>query len=284
MALKNKVQVIIEGKILTLMGTEPEQYLKNVASYIDTKMTEIRKSQSSQALSASMVSVLTSINIADDFFKEVDKTKALTQELEKIKALSFDEKKAKEEYMEKVDALTEEITQLKKDAAQAVFETETVSDDVSDETIVEYEAKITQLEMLNQSLQEKIDILEDIKKSSLEKITLLEEEKKTETEKLETLAKENMEKKDVIDRLNKQVQEQKETLETLEKETEQQKETIHKLEEDNKLSEEIIQVLESEKSDLIKELDRCTNALEASTNHNHPNRNGYRASMKYKNQ
>ncbi len=85
MALKNRVQVVIEGRICTLMGSEPEEYIKKVAEYIDKKSEEIRSSDSSRALSPSMVSVLTSLNIADDYFKGKESIDALQKEIADIK-------------------------------------------------------------------------------------------------------------------------------------------------------------------------------------------------------
>ena len=41
MAVKNSVQVLIGGKIITLSGYESEEYLQKVAAYMNGKMTEL---------------------------------------------------------------------------------------------------------------------------------------------------------------------------------------------------------------------------------------------------
>lgn len=130
MVLKNKVQVLIQGKILTLMGTESEEYMKKIASYIDNKMDEIRKSDNSKGISAGLASVLTSINVADDYFKELEKNILLEQQLMEIKEsgkLSSSEELAElqrlrlevQELQEKNRLLAEENTALQTDQPKA---------------------------------------------------------------------------------------------------------------------------------------------------------------------
>ena len=41
MAVKNTAQVIIGGKIITLGGYESEEYFQKVASYMNTKISEL---------------------------------------------------------------------------------------------------------------------------------------------------------------------------------------------------------------------------------------------------
>ena len=45
MAEKNHVQVMIEGKLMTLVGTESPEYMKSVAEYIEEKNKEIRSGE-----------------------------------------------------------------------------------------------------------------------------------------------------------------------------------------------------------------------------------------------
>lgn len=76
--MKNRVKISIDGKSFTLVGEETEEHMRQVAEYIDVKMTEIRQKAVAVTLDSSLAYVLTSINVADDFFKE----KAYTAELE----------------------------------------------------------------------------------------------------------------------------------------------------------------------------------------------------------
>lgn len=76
--MKNRVKISIDGKSFTLVGEETEDHMRRVAAYIDEKMTEVRQNAAAVTLDASLAYVLTSINVADDYFKE----KAYTAELE----------------------------------------------------------------------------------------------------------------------------------------------------------------------------------------------------------
>jgi cell division protein ZapA len=64
---KNKVVIRICGKDYTIVGNEPEEYIQKVSFYIDKKTREIMSGN--PKLSTAMAAVLTSINIADDYFK-----------------------------------------------------------------------------------------------------------------------------------------------------------------------------------------------------------------------
>ena len=76
--MKNRVKISIDGKSFTLVGEETEEHMRQVAEYIDQKMTEIRQKAVAVTLDSSLAYVLTSINVADDYFKE----NAYTAELE----------------------------------------------------------------------------------------------------------------------------------------------------------------------------------------------------------
>ena len=76
---KNKVEVRIAGKDYTLVGVESDEYIQKIGLYIDRKMNEIIRTNST--LSTSMVAVLTAINVADDFVKAHESEHHLKKEL-----------------------------------------------------------------------------------------------------------------------------------------------------------------------------------------------------------
>ena len=88
MAYTNNVSVRICGKTMVLSGNESVEYITKVANYIEQKADDLRQSDNSKSLNANLVSVLTSINIADDFFKEKAKNQELLEEVESLKSLS----------------------------------------------------------------------------------------------------------------------------------------------------------------------------------------------------
>ncbi|SDK75199.1 cell division protein ZapA [Natronincola ferrireducens] len=67
MEKKNKVTVKINGQDYPIAGAEPKDYLLKVGSFVDEQMDEVAKHNNK--LSTSMIAVLTSINIADQFLK-----------------------------------------------------------------------------------------------------------------------------------------------------------------------------------------------------------------------
>ncbi|MDF2548447.1 MAG: hypothetical protein K0R93_3345 [Anaerosolibacter sp.] len=78
MSNKSKVVVRINGQEYTLVGTEPREYMQKVANYVDDKMVVIAKQ--SKKLSTAMAAVLTSVNIADEYFKTKGQLEALEKE------------------------------------------------------------------------------------------------------------------------------------------------------------------------------------------------------------
>lgn len=69
MSAKNYAEVLIDGKIYTLGGSEEEQYLQKVASYINEKTSQLRKQEGFSKQSQDYQSVMIELNIADDYFK-----------------------------------------------------------------------------------------------------------------------------------------------------------------------------------------------------------------------
>ena len=108
--MKNRVKISIDGKNFTLVGEETEEHMRQVAAYIDEKMAEVRQKAVAVTLDSSLAYVLTSINVADDYFKE----KAYVAELEgrlagmeaRVQALTDkleEAEKAREEVENKLD-------------------------------------------------------------------------------------------------------------------------------------------------------------------------------------
>ena len=48
--MKNRVKITIDGKNFTLVGEETEEHMREVAAYIDKKMTEVRQKAAVVAL------------------------------------------------------------------------------------------------------------------------------------------------------------------------------------------------------------------------------------------
>lgn len=88
MAEKNKIEVFIGGKVYKILGEESEEYMQKVARYIDKKMLEISSTQRSTVLSTAMLATLTSINVADEYFKIKEQNEKLLEKVEKYSSIS----------------------------------------------------------------------------------------------------------------------------------------------------------------------------------------------------
>ena len=78
----NEIEVVIGGKVITLSGSESEEYLQKVSSYINNKIAEYNNVDSFRRQPADMQNVLLLLNIADDYFKIKKQMDELQDELE----------------------------------------------------------------------------------------------------------------------------------------------------------------------------------------------------------
>lgn len=126
MAQKNDIKVVINNKVYTLSGQESEDYLQNVATYINGKIAECQSSEAYGRFNAEYQNVLLALNIADDYFKAKDQVnQMLTEDDDKDKQI-YDlrhevievqikyesAQKMIEEYKEKISELQRQIIKL----------------------------------------------------------------------------------------------------------------------------------------------------------------------------
>ena len=71
MDTKNYTQVLIDGKIYTLGGSEDEAYLQKAASYVNEKITTMHALPGFSKQSADYQQLMLLLNIADDYFKSL---------------------------------------------------------------------------------------------------------------------------------------------------------------------------------------------------------------------
>ncbi|RKZ33325.1 cell division protein ZapA [bacterium] len=77
---KNTVAVKIFNQELKIRTTEPPDYVREVARYVDAKIYEIV--DSSGGISTSKTIILAALNIADELFKEREKLDEIMRELQ----------------------------------------------------------------------------------------------------------------------------------------------------------------------------------------------------------
>ena len=132
MAEKNHVQVMIEGRMMTLVGTEPPEYMKSVADYIEKKNKEVRSSGNGSRMNVAMASILTSMNVADDYFKEKRKKDELETELENLKNKLEETKAELENANKEIEQLNRDIYILKDDLNMLAEEKAQVEDQLDE--------------------------------------------------------------------------------------------------------------------------------------------------------
>lgn len=69
---KNYTQVLIDGRIYTLGGSEDEAYLQKAASYVNEKSAQMRGIPGFSKQNADYQMIMTELNIADDYFKALE--------------------------------------------------------------------------------------------------------------------------------------------------------------------------------------------------------------------
>ena len=116
MAGKNKVIVKIAGKDYALVGVESEEYIQKIALYVDKKTTEVIRANST--LSTAMASVLTSLNVADDFYKALQERNTFENELNEARIMLDRLKSENKSYMEDNERLTTKNTNLQLELAK----------------------------------------------------------------------------------------------------------------------------------------------------------------------
>jgi cell division protein ZapA len=120
---KNKIKVIIGRRVYTLVGEESEEYMQRVALYIDKKMNEVLRTESSQNLSTNMLAVLTSINVADDLFKMREKVECLQKEMQKYQSEIEQREKELQRYQDELGRAQEENLALRERMEEMQLET-----------------------------------------------------------------------------------------------------------------------------------------------------------------
>ena len=79
-------EVYILGQKYTIKGDEPEEYIRDLASFVDKKLKEVYNS--SPNITPVKASILAALDIADELFKMKNQQLELTKIEEKASALA----------------------------------------------------------------------------------------------------------------------------------------------------------------------------------------------------
>ena len=96
--MKNKITVSIAGQSYTLVAAEDAAYMEKVASHVDAKVQEVLDGGKVSLIDGA---VLGALNIADEYFKEVEASENLRRQLK--------------EYLEEATKLKMELSEAKRE-------------------------------------------------------------------------------------------------------------------------------------------------------------------------
>lgn len=116
---KNGIEVIINGKRVSLGGYESEEYLQRVASYLNAKYTELKQMDSYRMLDAEMKNMYLQLNLADDYFKLKKQMEEANGDSDAKSGEIFDLKHEVITAQTKLEAAQREIEALKKENIEA---------------------------------------------------------------------------------------------------------------------------------------------------------------------
>ena len=137
----NKVRVKIYGQEYTIFGEQTREHIMKVADYVDSKMREIEKGTKSGQ--ASMLAVLSAVNIADEYFSMVDGVSELKKSKEQLE-------KDVEHYIQMWEDAKRSFLQYKEDAQAVSRKKETLKN-----TLTEKEQEVEDLKIMLESAEAK---------------------------------------------------------------------------------------------------------------------------------
>ena len=177
---KRRVDVMIDGRNFTIVGADSEDYIRDLAYYVDKKIRSL--ASKNDKLSQIMAATLAALHIADELHivkGELDELKLRTKDpLEKYDDLDTELKKAKDkiqELREESKEYVESISLIKAEKDNLLKEIEEYKEMYSakEEEIQNYKEQLQVLQ--DKNFESQIELIET-KKELTEYIRLLEDE------------------------------------------------------------------------------------------------------------
>ena len=111
-----KAKVKILGEYYTMKSDQPEEYINNIAAFIDQHLSEIKDSTS--AMPRNRLFLLGLMNLADDFYSMQDKIQELKGRVNKLDNENEELKKEKTELSERYEKLKRKYKEVKSEYNQ----------------------------------------------------------------------------------------------------------------------------------------------------------------------
>ena len=117
MEKKNFTEVVIDGKIYKLGGYESEDYIHQVATYLNNKITEMKALDGYRHLPTAQKSLMLDLNAADDYFKARKAVSKLEKDLSDKDKELYEVKHELVSLQVKQEETIRQINSLKEEAA-----------------------------------------------------------------------------------------------------------------------------------------------------------------------
>jgi len=118
--MENKVNVVINGEITTVVSTEPVEHVQKLAHYASKKIEEVAVRYSKVMISERQRTLLVALNISDDYIKVEPELKRLTIENEALKKENVQTSDENIKLTELVKGLRQELAKLRDGADDKV--------------------------------------------------------------------------------------------------------------------------------------------------------------------
>ena len=105
---KNYTEVLINGNIYTLGGSEEQEYLQKVAAYINEKIGILKAQPGFTRQNKDYQEVMIYLNLADDYFKALQEAKMLKAQRDDLEREIYSLKHELISVQMKLDAQTEQ--------------------------------------------------------------------------------------------------------------------------------------------------------------------------------
>ena len=128
MKKQTTTDVLIDGRTYTIAGFEGDEYLQQVAGYINRKLSDLKKNKEYTHLDLDLRNMLLAINITDDYFKEREKIEDIKNDRELKDKLVLDMKHeiiAREDRIQEVEKEAKDLNKKLIAAEKKIVELET---------------------------------------------------------------------------------------------------------------------------------------------------------------
>lgn len=156
MAEKRKINIVIDGRNFTVVGSETDEYVKALAKYVDKKIKEL--ANKNDRLCQTSTATLAALNIADELYKTkeilIDLENQAKEPMEKYDDLNSELEISKES----IKSLEKENIELKSNLLSAKMDNESMDKQIKkyEQALAFKEKELLENQKMIKSLQDKI--------------------------------------------------------------------------------------------------------------------------------